>query len=195
MNSEAQIIRGCLEGKRKAYNALFRQFAPAMMGVCMRYCKNRIDAEDVMQDGFIKVFSQIHKFRHEGSFEGWIKRIMIHTAIDNYQANLKHQFHEDVDELDHGSLITSPADPDDSLPDHLNISREQLMRMVQELPDGYRMVFNLFALENFSHKEIASMLGITENTSKTQLLKARRTLRRKIETLMEQQQIKQAAAI
>lgn len=195
MNSEEQIIKGCLEGRRKAYNMLFRQYAPLMMGVCMRYCKNRIDAEDVMQDGFIKVFSQIHKFRSEGSFEGWIKRIMIHTAIDNYKANLKHLFHEEVGEIEQSTLITDHEDQDEALPDHLSISREQLMKMVQELPDGYRMVFNLFALESFSHKDIASMLGITENTSKTQLLKARKTLRKKIEALLQQQHINQATAI
>ena len=156
-----------------------------MLGVCMRYCKNRIDAEDVMQDGFIKVFSQIHKFRSEGSFEGWIKRIMINAAVDNYQANLKHAFHEDVSEIAESDDLIILAGEDDDLPDGMNIPHKKLMEMIQELPDGYRMVFNLFAIENYNHKEIGALLGISENTSKTQLLKARKALRKKIEALLQ----------
>lgn len=156
-----------------------------MLGVCMRYCKNRIDAEDVMQDGFIKVFSQIRKFRSEGSFEGWIKRIMINAAIDNYQANLKHSFHEDVSEIAESNDLSDLQGEDDDLPDEMNIPHKKLMEMVQELPDGYRMVFNLFAIENYNHKEIGALLGISENTSKTQLLKARKALRKKIEALLQ----------
>jgi RNA polymerase sigma-70 factor (ECF subfamily) len=185
MNSDDQIIVGCLEGKRKAYSLLFKNYAPVMLGICMRYCKNRIDAEDVMQDGFIKVFTQIHKFRREGSFEGWIKRIMINAAIDNYQSNLKHTFHEDVSEIVQSTVMDDHPDEDDDLPEELNISREKLMEMIQELPDGYRMVFNLYAIENYNHKDIASLIGISENTSKTQLLKARKALRKKIEALLQ----------
>jgi RNA polymerase sigma factor (sigma-70 family) len=194
MNSEEQIISGCLEGKRKAFSLLFQNYAPVMLGVCMRYCKNRIDAEDVMQDGFIKVFGQIHKFRREGSFEGWIKRIMINAAIDNYQSNLKHAFHEDVSDIEQASAIADPAGEDDDLP-ALNIPHSKLMEMIQELPDGYRVVFNLYAIENFNHKEIALMLGISENTSKTQLLKARRSLRRKIEALVQYNHINRVTTV
>jgi RNA polymerase sigma-70 factor (ECF subfamily) len=185
MKSDDQLIRECIDGKRKAYSQLFQQYAPVMLGVCMRYCKNRIDAEDVMQDGFIKVFGQIHKFRREGSFEGWIKRIMINAAIDNYQSNLKHAFHEDVDEITQSDDFAENVDGDDDLPDEMNIPHKKLMEMIQELPDGYRVVFNLYAIENFNHKEIATLLGISENTSKTQLLKARKTLRKKIEALLQ----------
>jgi RNA polymerase sigma-70 factor, ECF subfamily len=185
MNSDEQIISGCLEGKRKAFTRLFEVYAPVMMGVCMRYSKNRIDAEDVMQDGFIKVFSQIHKFRREGSFEGWIKRIMINAAIDNYQSNLKHAFHEDVSESTSSSMIADQDGTDDDLPEELQIPHKKLMEMIQELPDGYRMVFNLYAIESYNHKEIATLLGISENTSKTQLFKARKTLRKKIESLTQ----------
>jgi RNA polymerase sigma-70 factor (ECF subfamily) len=159
----------------------------------MRYCKNRIDAEDVMQDGFIKVFTQIHKFRNEGSFEGWIKRIMINAAIDNYQANLKHFFHEDVSEMD--ERILNIDNQEEDMPDHLKVGKERLMQMIQELPDGYRMVFNLYAIENFNHKDISAMLGISESTSKTQLLKARRALRKKLESIMESPHINRVTAI
>jgi RNA polymerase sigma factor (sigma-70 family) len=195
MNSDDQIIVGCLEGKRKAYSLLFKNYSPVMLGVCMRYCKNRIDAEDVMQDGFIKVFTQMHKFRSEGSFEGWIKRIMINAAIDNYQSNLKHAFHEDVSEIVQSPVMVDNPDEDDDLPGELDIPREKLMQMIQELPDGYRMVFNLFAIENYNHKDIASLLGISENTSKTQLLKARKALRKKIEALLQYNHINRVTTI
>jgi RNA polymerase sigma-70 factor (ECF subfamily) len=195
MNSDDQIIVGCLEGKRKAFSLLFQNYAPVMLGVCMRYCKNRIDAEDVMQDGFIKVFGQIHKFRREGSFEGWIKRIMINAAIDNYQSNLKHAFHEDVSEIVQTTAIIDNPDQDDDLPDELNIPHDKLMGMIQELPDGYRVVFNLYAIESYNHKEIATLLGISENTSKTQLLKARKALRRKIEALLQHNHINRVTTI
>ena len=184
MKSDEQIIVGCQQGKRKAYNQLFETYAPVMLGVCMRYCKNRIDAEDVLQDGFIKVFKQIHKFRFEGSFEGWVKRIMINAAIDNYQVNLKHAFHENLAEAV-GDADSADFHSDDDLPEEMRIPHAKLMDMIQELPDGYRMVFNLYAIENYNHKEIASLLGISENTSKTQLLKARKALRKKIETLIQ----------
>jgi len=190
MRSDDQIIVGCQKGKRKAFSQLFENYAPVMLGVCMRYCKNRSAAEDVMQDGFIKVFSQIHKFRHEGSFEGWIKRIMINAAIDNYQSNLKHAFHEDISEVDQESVLLGDMEEED-FPEDMNISFERLMDMIQDLPDGYRMVFNLYAIENYSHKEIASLLGISENTSKTQLRKARKSLRKRIEALLQQQHINQ----
>lgn len=195
MNSDDHIIVGCLEGRRKAYSLLFKKYAPVMLGVCIRYCKNRIDAEDVMQDGFIKVFTQIRKFRQEGSFEGWVKRIMINTAIDNYKSNLKHFLLEDVSEMEETVIGEDGQDLDNDIPDYLSLSKEKLMQMVQELPDGYRVVFNLFAIENFSHREISGMLGISENTSKTQLLKARRSLRGKIEETIRHEYINRVTAI
>ena len=195
MNSDDQIIVGCLEGKRKAFSMLFQKYAPVMLGVCMRYCKNRIDAEDVMQDGFIKVFGQIHRFRREGSFEGWIKRIMINAAIDNYQSNLKHAFHEELDEMEQSLKLAEDPGADDDLPEEMKIPHEKLMGMIQELPDGYRVVFNLYAIENFNHKEIALLLGISENTSKTQLLKARKTLRKKIEALLQHNHINRVLTV
>lgn len=195
MVPDEQIIRGCMTGKRKAFSQLYKKYAPTMMGICMRYCKNRIDAEDVMQDGFMKVFSQVHKFRSEGSFEGWIKRIMINAAIDSYQSNLRLSFVQDSGTILENAELADTFEEDDDLPEALNLSKEKLMRMIQELPDGYRMVFNLYAIEGFSHKDIASMLGITESTSKTQLLKARRVLRKKIESIVQNYSINKVLAI
>ena len=194
MVPDEQIIAGCLAGKHKSFSLLYKKYASVMLGICMRYCKSRVDAEDVMQDGFLKVFSQVHKFRHEGSFEGWIKRIMINAAIDNYQSNLRLSFVQDSGNLIE-NIDLAEENGDEDMPDELNISRETLMAMIQELPDGYRMVFNLFAVEGFSHKDIADMLGITESTSKTQLLKARKTLRKKIESILQNHHINSVIAI
>lgn len=193
MIPDQQIIEGCLAGKRKSFSLLYKKYASVMLGVCMRYCKNRGDAEDVMQDGFLKVFSQVHKFRHEGSFEGWIKRIMINAAIDNYQSNLRLSFIQESVNL---GQIQEPVDNEENdLPAGMNIPKEKLMAMIQELPDGYRMVFNLYAIEGIGHKDIASMLGISESTSKTQLLKARKVLRRKIESIVENYHTNSVVAI
>ena len=184
-----------MAGKRKSFSLLYKKYASTMLGICMRYCKNRIDAEDVMQDGFLKVFSQVHKFRSEGSFEGWIKRIMINAAIDNYQANLRLSFIQDSLHLHEQADPPDSTQDDDDLPPEMNIPKEKLMAMIQELPDGYRMVFNLYAIEGFSHKDIAAMLGISESTSKTQLLKARKVLRKKIESIIENNHINRVIAI
>ena len=195
MIPDEQIIEGCLAGKRKSFSLLYKKYASTMLGICMRYCKNRIDAEDVMQDGFLKVFSQVHKFRSEGSFEGWIKRIMINAAIDNYQANLRLSFIQDSLHLHEQADPPDSTQEDDDLPPEMNIPKEKLMAMIQELPDGYRMVFNLYAIEGFGHKDIAAMLGISESTSKTQLLKARKVLRKKIESIIENYHINRVIAI
>jgi len=195
MIPDQQIIEGCLAGKRKSFSLLYKKYASVMLGVCMRYCKNRGDAEDVMQDGFLKVFSQVHKFRNEGSFEGWIKRIMINAAIDNYQSNLRLSFVQESGSLHDTENFADSGPDDDDLPEALNLSKERLMAMIQELPDGYRMVFNLYAIEGFGHKDIAAMLGITESTSKTQLLKARKVLRKKIENIIENYHTNRVIAI
>jgi RNA polymerase sigma-70 factor (ECF subfamily) len=120
---------------------------------------------------------------------------MINAAIDNYQSNLRLSFIHDSGNLAENAELADISDEDDELPEELNISKEKLMRMIQELPDGYRMVFNLYAIEGFGHKDIATMLGITESTSKTQLLKARKVLRKKIESLVQNYPINKVLAI
>ena len=184
MISDEQIIEGCLSGKRKAYNRLYRKYAAVMMGICMRYCKNRQDAEDVLQEGFIKVFTKMEKYRHEGSFEGWIKRIMVNTAIDHYQINLRHAYHKEINAIDQTKILDGQIDHDPDPSPLQELPKEQLISLIQSLPDGYRMVFNLYAIEGYSHREIAESLGITDNTSKTQLMKARRSLREKLNELV-----------
>ncbi len=178
MITERKIIEDCLEGNRRAHHLLYRKYAGVMMGICMRYARNRAEAEDMLQEGFIKVFSKINSFRFEGSLEGWIKRIMINTSVNHYRENLKHDIHSSIDDIDERYMAQGATDEDQEPDD--TPSQEELLKMINELPDGYRIVFNLYAIEGFNHKEIAQILHVTENTSKTQLFKARRILRNKI---------------
>lgn len=147
-----------------------------MLGICMRYCTRREEAEDILHEGFIKVFSNIAKFRGEGSFEGWIKRIMINTSLSYYHANLKLHFKTLTEGLEEFPGETEEESVYSNAP-----SRSELLTLIQELPDGYRFVFNMYVFENFSHKEIAGELGISVNTSKSQLAKARKQLQKKLE--------------
>jgi len=144
-----------------------------MMGVCMRYAASRTDAEDILQMGFVKMFQKITYFKNEGSFEGWVRRIMVNTAIELYRKNVRllHTVElEGVVEVDDANALSQLAVKD-------------LMQLVQNLPDGYRMVFNLYAIEGYSHKEIAEQLGISEGGSKSQLSRARNYLQEKIRKL------------
>jgi len=145
----------------------------------MRYAQNRDEAEDILQEAFVKVFQSIGTFRHEGSFEGWIKRIMINHALNHYRKNRKMPFYEDIENVDEQKILTKEDQP----ATHDPVPAEILLSLIQTLPQGYRMVFNLFVFEEFSHKEIAKELHISENTSKTQLLKARRMLRKRLSEL------------
>ncbi|MEI6455486.1 MAG: sigma-70 family RNA polymerase sigma factor [bacterium] len=173
------IIEGCIAGKRSAQNALYRKFSAMMLSVCMRYAQNRDEAEDILQEAFIKIFQNIATFRGEGSFEGWMKRIMINHALNHYRKNKKTPFYQDINEINEQDILGK----EEVQGHHEPVSAEILMSLIQLLPQGYRMVFNLFVFEEYSHKEIAKELNISENTSKTQLLKARRMLRRKLSEL------------
>jgi RNA polymerase sigma factor (sigma-70 family) len=169
------ILEGCIAGKRSAQTLLYKKFASTMLGVCMRYSSNRDEAEDIVQEGFIKVFQRISSFRREGSFEGWMKRIMINQALNHYRKNKKVPYHSLIEEIDETEILDlEDAEPFEPVP------TEKLMKLIQNLPEGYRMVFNLYVFEEFSHKDIAESLNVSESTSKTQLLKARRLLRKKI---------------
>jgi RNA polymerase sigma-70 factor (ECF subfamily) len=144
----------------------------SLLGICMRYGKSKAEAEDILQIGMLRIFKNIESYSGKGSFEGWMKRIMVNVAIDNFRKNSKYYYHHDIDELNDEPYLTS------DIPNSLEV--EDILNTVQQLPQGYRMVFNLYAIEGYSHKEISLKLGISENTSKTQLLKARRSLRKKL---------------
>lgn len=178
MSEEKQIIEGCLEGKRKYQERLFSKYSPKMFAVCLRYSKSYHEAQDIMQDAFVKVFENIHKFRMEGSFEGWIRRIMVNTALNHIQKNAKTSTHKDIEEIRETDIET-----DEVVHKEVNYSKEELMSLIQDLPTGYRTVFNLYIFEKYKHKEIAEILNISENTSKSQLSKARTYLQKELKNL------------
>ncbi len=174
--TEEELIEGCIEGNQKLQYILYKKFAPTMLAVCRRYTNSLEDAEDVLQDGFIKVFNNLDKYRRDGSLEGWVRRIMVNTALNQYRSNLKTLYQLDIDELQHVIEDARPSNFD-------KLNANVLLKMIESLPDGYKLVFNLYEIEGYAHKEIAEMLSISINTSKSQLLKARRVLQKKLEEL------------
>jgi RNA polymerase sigma factor (sigma-70 family) len=172
MDPEQELIEKCLGNDPFAQELLYRRHASKMYGICLRYVRQKEDASDILQDGFIRVFSNLKHYRGEGSFEGWVRRIIVNTAINHYKANSKYSRDLSVDDVH----ITNNID-NDALS---RISTEELLKLVQTLPDGFRMVFNLFVIEGYDHKEIGSMLGISESTSKSQLHRAKAALQKKL---------------
>jgi RNA polymerase sigma-70 factor (ECF subfamily) len=183
---DEQIVKDCIAGKRQAQKMLFDNFAPLMLGVCMRYCGDRDEAEDILQEAFIKVFQNIHTFRGEGSLAGWIKRVIVNHAINYINKKNKAARHEKIDEIRETDIID--LNPVIEFPDEYNPAL--LLKLIQELPAGYRTVFSLHVFEDYGHKEISELLGISENTSKTQLFKARRWLKNRIEEIRKKKNLK-----
>jgi RNA polymerase sigma factor (sigma-70 family) len=170
--TDSEMIKGCIKGNPKAQESLYKRFASKMLGVCMRYMNSREEAEDVMQDAFVKVFSNLQSLENPNALEAWMRRIMVNTSLNALRSNQIESQHLDVDDME--ELIPDERFDEDSF------AVEDLLRMVRELPAGYRAVFNLFEIEGYSHQEIADMLEVSVNTSKSQLLKARRQLQRKL---------------
>jgi RNA polymerase sigma-70 factor (ECF subfamily) len=162
--TDSDLIKGCLENDRRMQQELYNRFAPKMYGVCLRYTGNGDDAQDVLQDGFVKVFRKLDSFRSEGSFEGWIRRVFVNTAIEHFRR--KH-YMQPVTEREENTLESKTLTALDGL------SEKDILKLVQQLAPGYRAVFNLYVVEGYSHKEIAEMLDITEGTSKSQLSRAK----------------------
>jgi RNA polymerase sigma factor (sigma-70 family) len=172
---EATMIEGCISGNPRAQKQLYDKFSGKMMGVCLRYCSNTDEAEDALQEGFVKVFTKISEFKRDGSFEGWIRRIMVNTALDLLRKNKKHAFNASIDDVN-----VHLTDGETALN---QLAAEDLLLLLSKLPTGYRVVFNMFAIEGFSHKEIAEHLGVTESTSKSQYSRARTFLKESLERL------------
>ena len=169
--NDDEIIEGCLRGKREAQHALYDKFSAKMLGVCTRYLKDRDEAEDVMIASIMKVFEKLDQFKREGSFEGWIRRLVINECLTYLRRNKSIFMAVDVDK--------AGLEPDyQSLSDRLE--EDDLLTLVNSLPTGYRTVFNLYAVEGYSHKEIAESLEISVNTSKSQLSRARTLLQTKL---------------
>ncbi|AKD57789.1 RNA polymerase sigma factor [Spirosoma radiotolerans] len=165
--TEAQLIVALKRGESRAHKVVYERFAGKMLAVCTRYCANRDDAEEVMLDGFMRAFEKIEQFREEGSFEGWIRRIMVTESLMFLRKAKQWRLEIPMDEV--------TVEPDYEWADTA-VNESDLMRLVNQLPDGYRTVFNLYAIEGYSHAEIAEMLGISEGTSKSQLSRARMLL-------------------
>ncbi|MBN2745751.1 MAG: sigma-70 family RNA polymerase sigma factor [Bacteroidales bacterium] len=172
MLNDEDILNGCRAGDALAQKELYDKYSPKLWPICLRYAKNVMSAEDIMQEGFIRIFRYINDYKGEGSFEGWLRRVMVNTAINYYKKNLQQKMEKDIDEVYDISIREADAIS--------QMTTEEILSVVQTLPDGYRTIFNLFVIEGFSHKVIAETLGITENTSKSQLSRARVLLQHKI---------------
>ena len=166
--TEEALLQGCLKNQAIAQRALYDKYSHKMFAVCYRYAHNREDAEDMLQEGFIKVFSQIHKFENRGALEGWIRRIIVHTCINHLKKNKR--FNESVDLIHANSIQVR----EESIPSI--IQAKEVVECIRMLPIGYRTVLNLYAIEGFSHKEIAVMLDIEESTSRSQYTRAKAML-------------------
>ncbi len=166
--TEEQMLAGSIKNNAAAQEALYNRFSPRMLGVCYRFAKNREDAEDMLQDGFIKVFTQLHQYRNEGALEGWIRRIIVHTCINILKKNKK--FADSVDII-HANSVHIKEDMIPSI-----MQAKQVVECIRLLPLGYRTVLNLYAIEGYSHKEIAKMLEIEESTSRSQYTRAKAML-------------------
>ena len=169
------LIERCKTQDRDSQRLLYKHHYGYAMSICLRYSRTREEAREILNDGFMKVFSKIDQYNPETSFLGWIRRIMINTAIDQYRKEEKHYNHASLETSTHSLATTTTAIED--------LSHQELISMVQELTPGYRAVFNLYAIDGYNHKEIASMLNISEGTSKSNLMKAREVLRYKLEKL------------
>jgi RNA polymerase sigma factor (sigma-70 family) len=162
--TEADLIQGCIAQDRRMQEEMYRRFSPKMYGVCLRYAGNADDAQDVLQEGFIKIFRKLDSFRREGSFEGWVRRVFVNTAIEHFRR--KH-YMQPVTEREENSIEGKTLTALDGM------GEKDILKLVQQLSPGYRTVFNLYVVEGYAHKEIAEMLNITEGTSKSQLSRAK----------------------
>lgn len=180
---ELQLIEGCKKQDRRSQQIVYERYGRVMYGICLRYSFDSEAAQDLLHDGFIKVFTHIVSYEGKGSFEGWMKRIFINLALETIRKDkIKKQYSEDIENLSDLDEIR-----DNSEDDIAKISELELMKMVQELPQGYRSVFNLYAIEEYSHREISEALGIAEGTSRSQYIRARLLLQEKVKAYLKRQ--------
>ena len=171
MENLDDLIEGCKAGERKAQSDLYRIFSPKLFGVCLRYSRDGTEAEDTLHEGFVKIFDKISQYTGRGSFEGWMKRIVVNIALEKYRTRYRLQTVDDITIYDSQSTV-------DDVFETLNVA--QLMELVQALPPRYKMVFNMYAIDGYNHKEIADIMGISEGTSKSNLSRARKILQDKV---------------
>jgi RNA polymerase sigma-70 factor (ECF subfamily) len=178
--TDSDLIQGSIEGDRQIQKTLYSRFAPKMYSVCLRYSGNAEDAQDLLQEGFIKVFKNLNKFRGDGSFEGWIRRIFVNTSIEHFRKKVNLYTVSETQEVTIEDKGLNVLD---------NLAEKDLMTMIQELSPGYRAVFNMHVIEGYSHKEIADILSINEGTSKSQLARAKVVLRKMVENRLDRTSI------
>jgi len=170
------LVRRCLKNEISAYKELYEKYAPKMFGICLRYAKDFHSAEDILQDGFTKIYKNLKKFRFEGSFEGWLKRIIVNTAIEKYRKKVSLYPIVDIGDSEREKVYDNTLN---------RLQAEDIMKMVEKLSPGYKTVFNLYVIDGYPHKDIGLMLGISEGTSKSQLARARYLLQEMIINLDE----------
>ncbi|MBP9104311.1 MAG: RNA polymerase sigma factor [Chitinophagaceae bacterium] len=173
---ESDLITGCIEGNRRMQEILYSRFSAKMYGVCLRYASNAAEAEDILQEGFIKIFKKIDTFRSEGSFEGWVRRIFVNTAIEHFR---RRKYLTPVTEKEENTIEGKYISVLDEL------AEQDILNLVQELSPGYRTVFNMYVVEGYTHKEIGDILGISEGTSKSQLSRAKVILQDMVRTYID----------
>jgi RNA polymerase sigma factor (sigma-70 family) len=181
--NETDIIKGCLKNDRTCQKALYEQFYSKMLGVCLRYSKTKDEAKDILHEGFMKVFNSLKNFNASGSFEGWIRRIMVNTAIDHLRKNKQNYLIVSTVYANEKAAGMQEEISEDELVMH--IDKEEILKAVQELTPAYRTVFNLYVIEEYTHKEIAEMLDISEGTSKSNLSKAKFNLKKNLMHLIK----------
>jgi RNA polymerase sigma factor (sigma-70 family) len=169
MTSDEQLIQGCKDNKSHAYEALYKKYAMTLMAIARRYAHSNFEAEDILQEAFIKIFTKIKTYESKGSFEGWLKRIVVNTAINHYHANAskrKHVEYEGIQVMDEsvGDVVSK-------------MTNDELLGILRQLPEAYVIVFNLYVIEGYTHHEIGEMLNITEGTSKSRLSRGKEMLR------------------
>ena len=167
--SEEELIKQCVRNQPKAQRQVYETYSSLMYGVCLRYIKEPESAEEIMITGFTKIFDKINQFKFEGSFEGWMRRVMVNESLTYIRKNKYMYLEVDIEKADREPDLTYLGN---------ELAAEDLLKMIQQLPMGYRTVFNLYAIEGYSHREIANQLGVSENTSKSQLSRARSLLKR-----------------
>jgi len=175
--ADDKLIKGSLRGDEKMQRALYEKYKVQMFRICLRYAIDRSEAEDILQDGFIKIYTDLHQYSFKGPLGGWMRRVMVNAALQHIRKNKRRLQTAEIKEAIHKYT------QDHTVYDNLNA--QELTNMIQKLPEGYRVVFNLYVVEGYSHKEIAQMLKISESTSKTQLFKAKKALRKMLEFFIE----------
>lgn len=170
---EHNLIQGCLKGDKRAQKELYQTYKSSMYGICLRYAKNREEAKDMLQDGFVKIYSNLYQYKPIGPLGGWMRRVMVNVCLQHIRRRKDLFSNTDIDKVAH--LYQAQEEV------FTQFREKALVQMIQQLPEGYRAVFNLYVIEGYSHKEIAQQLGISESTSKSQLSRAKATLRQLLE--------------